>query len=101
MKDFTTGRKSKVVERETDWEKLRSMSDAEVHAAIESDPEARPTDEEFWQDAEVVLPQRKQVVTMRIDADVLEWFRRQPGYQTRINAILRTYMKAHKDNQAV
>jgi uncharacterized protein (DUF4415 family) len=73
------------------------MSDAEVHAAIESDPEAHSTDEEFWKDAEVVLPQRKQVVTMRIDADVFEWFKRQPGYQTRINAVLRTYMKAHKE----
>ncbi len=98
MKDITTGKKSRVAECETDWDKLRAMSDAEVHAAIESDPDAHPTDEEFWKDAEVVLPQRKQVVTMRIDADVLEWFRRQPGYQTRINAILRFYMKAHKNN---
>jgi uncharacterized protein (DUF4415 family) len=36
-----------------------------------------------------VLPRRKMVVTMRLDADLLEWFRRQRGYQTRINAILR------------
>lgn len=100
MKDATTGKRSRVAEGDTDWEKLHSMSDAEVHAAIESDPDAHPTDEEFWKDAEVVFPQRKQVVTMRIDADVLEWFRREPGYQTRINAILRTYMKAHKDNHA-
>ena len=98
MKDVTTGKKSEAAECGTDWDKLRSMSDAEVHTAIESDPDAHPTDEQFWKDAEVVLPQRKQVVTMRIDADVLEWFRRQPGYQTRINAILRVYMKAHKDN---
>ncbi|MGC8494292.1 MAG: BrnA antitoxin family protein [Syntrophobacteraceae bacterium] len=72
------------------------MSDAEVLAAIESDPDAHPTDEEFWNDARVVLPRRKQIVTIRIDADILEWFREQPGYQTRINAILRTYMKAHR-----
>jgi uncharacterized protein (DUF4415 family) len=32
---------------------------------------------------------------MRLDADVLRWFRRQRGYQTRINAILRAYMSAH------
>jgi uncharacterized protein (DUF4415 family) len=74
---------------------LRAMSDAEVHAAIEFDPDAHPTDEEFWKDARVVLPRRKQIVTIRVDADVLEWFREKPGYQTRINAILRTYMKAH------
>ena len=50
---------------------------------------------EFWNEAKVVLPRRKDVVTMRLDADVLEWFRRQRGYQTRINTILRAYMKAN------
>jgi uncharacterized protein (DUF4415 family) len=44
----------------------------------------------------VVLPQPKQTVTMRLDADLLKWLRRQKGYQTRINAVLRTYMDAHK-----
>ena len=71
------------------------MSDAVIHEAIESDPEAMPTDEEFWKNATVVLPRRKEVVTMRLDADVLEWFRKERGYQTRINAILQAYMKAH------
>jgi uncharacterized protein (DUF4415 family) len=32
---------------------------------------------------------------MRLDADLLRWYRREPGYQTRINAILRAYMQAH------
>jgi len=32
---------------------------------------------------------------MRLDADLLRWFRRERGYQTRINAILRAYMQAH------
>jgi len=32
---------------------------------------------------------------MRLDADLLRWFRQSPGYQTRINAILRAYMRAH------
>ena len=40
---------------------------------------------------------RKQQVTLRIDADVLEWFKaRGPGYQTRINELLRAYKKAHE-----
>jgi len=33
---------------------------------------------------------------MRLDADLLHWFRRERGYQTRINAILRAYMQAHR-----
>ena len=74
---------------------LARMSDAEIHAGIEADPDAHPTDEAFWHNAKVVLPSRKEVVTMRLDADLLAWFRQQRGYQTRINAILRSYMKAH------
>jgi len=33
---------------------------------------------------------------MRLDADLLRWFRQNPGYQTRINAILRAYMLAQR-----
>lgn len=72
------------------------MSDREIREGIALDADARPTDEAFWKDARVVLPRRKEVVTMRLDADVLEWFRRRRGYQTRINAILRAYMQAHE-----
>ena len=102
MKDAPTGKKSKA-KRGTDWERLRHISDAEVHAAVAADPDAHPTDEAFWGDAEVVMPRRKEVITIRLDADLLAWFRQQPGYQTRINAILRTFMKAHahkKDQHA-
>jgi uncharacterized protein (DUF4415 family) len=55
------------------------------------------TNEEFWKNATVVLPRPKAAVTIRLDADLLDWFRRQKGYQTRINAILRAYMKAHPE----
>lgn len=40
-------------------------------------------------------PPRKEAISLRLDADVLDWFRaRGPGYQTRINAVLRAYMEA-------
>lgn len=71
------------------------MSDSEIRRGIEADPDAHATDEEFWKNAEVEWPARKQIVTMRLDADLLEWFRQQRGYQTRINAIHRAYMNAH------
>ena len=80
----------------TDWKRLRSLSDREIRNAIEKDPEARPTDASFWKKAKVILPQPKQTITMRLDADLLKWLRRQKGYQTRINAVLRTYMDAQK-----
>jgi uncharacterized protein (DUF4415 family) len=68
------------------------MTDEEVRIAIIDDPDAKLTDEAFWR---VVMPRRKETVTMRLDADLLEWFRSERGYQTRINAILRVYMNAH------
>lgn len=80
----------------TDWKRVRSLSDREIRNAIEKDPEARPTDAKFWKKARVVLPQPKQAITIRLDADLLTWLRRQKGYQTRINAVLRTYMDAQK-----
>lgn len=43
----------------------------------------------------------KAQLTIRIDREVLNWFRRQGrGYQTRINTLLRAYMEAHKRDVA-
>jgi uncharacterized protein (DUF4415 family) len=72
------------------------MRAATIRKGIEADPDAHATDEQFWKTARVVLPTPKEIVTMRLDADLLRWFRREPGYQTRINAILRAYMQAHE-----
>jgi uncharacterized protein (DUF4415 family) len=94
MNDDTSGTTSKT-EPKTDWRRLRAMTDEEVHAAIIDDPDAMPTDEAFWKTARLVMPRRKATVTMRLDSDLLEWFRQERGYQTRINAILRAYMNAH------
>ncbi len=79
----------------TDWDKLRRMSAAQIRKGIVADPDAHATDEEFWESAKVVMPVPKEIVTMRLDADLLRWFRQQRGYQTRINAILRAFMRAH------
>ncbi|WP_232078016.1 BrnA antitoxin family protein [Burkholderia sp. THE68] len=53
-------------------------------------------DDAFFEQAELHVPP-KQAVTMRLDADVLEWFRQQgKGYQTRINRLLRAYMQTQQ-----
>ncbi len=70
------------------------MTDAQIHATVTQDPDINATDEAFWAKAKVVMPRPKRTVTMRLDADLLEWFRSNRGYQTRINAILRAYMNA-------
>lgn len=52
-------------------------------------------DESFFEAAELIQPATKSQVTMRIDADVLDWFRAQgKGYQTRINGVLKAYMRS-------
>ena len=53
-----------------------------------------PLDEDFFKKA-VVWPGPKKQVTLRLDPDILEFFRSQGrGYQSRINAVLRKYMEA-------
>ena len=45
----------------------------------------------------VALPSSKQQVTLRLDKDVLDFFKKTgKGYQTRLNAVLRTYMEANQ-----
>ena len=90
-------RTSRISRAETDWSRFDALSDEEVRAAIDADPDAHPTDEGFWKAAKVVMPQPKETVTIRLDPDVLQWFRKHgKGYQTRINAVLRAYMHAHQ-----
>jgi uncharacterized protein (DUF4415 family) len=56
--------------------------------------------EDFWANARVVMPPGKKSVHLRVDADVLEWFRAHgKGYLTRMNAVLRSYMDAHKHDR--
>ncbi len=93
MKEKRTGQP--LVKESSDWKRLRSLSDRQIRRPIESEPEARPTDAEFWKKARVVIPAAKRTITIRLDADLLEWLRKQKGYQTRINAVLRTYMDAN------
>ena len=56
-------------------------------------------DDKFFEEARVVVSPGKQQLTLRLDADVLAWLKSQgPKYQTRINAILRAYYEAHKND---
>jgi uncharacterized protein (DUF4415 family) len=58
-----------------------------------------PLEEGFFSKAQIRMPKPKTTVTIRLDQDILGWFKAQgKGYQTRINAILRTYMKECKDH---
>ena len=80
----------------SDWEKAAGMTKAEIEASVASDPDEAEMVMD-WDNATVELPQPKAVLSMRIDKDVLEYFRKTgKGYQTRINAILRSYVEQKK-----
>jgi uncharacterized protein (DUF4415 family) len=96
MKEERTGKASAAKRSRTNWKRLRSLSDQAIRSGLEADPDVRPTNANFWKRAKIVLPRPKQTVTIRLDADLLAWLRREKGYQTRINAVLRTYMEAQK-----
>jgi uncharacterized protein (DUF4415 family) len=72
------------------------MTDKEIHKAVASDPDARPLPASLWKNATVSVPATKHLLSLRLDPDTVTWFKAQgKGYQTRINAVLRAYVKAH------
>lgn len=72
----------------SDW---RRAARARVPGGRDSDDAIGPVDIK-WATTELPMPSRKAHTTLRLDADLLDWFRAQGrGYQTRINAVLRSY----------
>jgi uncharacterized protein (DUF4415 family) len=60
-------------------------------------PEAESLGDDFWQNADVVAPRVKTSIHLRLDSDVLDWFKATgKGHLTRMNAVLRAYVEAHK-----
>jgi uncharacterized protein (DUF4415 family) len=80
-------------EDQTDWARVKAMTEEELEASIDHDEEG-----EFdWSTVQVGIPGPKQQLTVRFDRDVIAWFKAQgTGYQTRMNAVLRSYVEAHK-----
>ena len=74
-----------------DLARLRRQSERDI--ADSAPPELADLPADFWDDAELEWPAPKQAISLRVDRDLLAWFRAQgPRYQSRINAVLRTYM---------
>lgn len=79
----------------TDWERLRRTTDEEIDAQIKGDPDW--SDDWNWGEAVLVMPPKKKPISIRLDEDVLDFFKNEGGqYQRRINAVLRSYMEQKK-----
>ncbi len=85
---------------QSDWARVDAFTDEELTANALSDPDNPPLDDDFFKNAKRMnlkqfMRSRKKQVTLRLDADLVEWFRSQGrGYQTRINPVLRAYREA-------
>ena len=101
---YTDEELTKLVKQEgtlSDWGKAAGMTKAEIEASVASDSDEAEMVMD-WDNATVEMPQPKAVLNMRIDRDVLDFFRKTgKGYQSRINAILRSYVerRGHKHHQ--
>jgi uncharacterized protein (DUF4415 family) len=95
MRKTHTSRKS-----ETDLKRLHEMTDEDID--FSDVPEVPP--EMFARGIVrrgLKLVKRKKQLTLRVDSDVVEWYQKQgPGYQTRINSLLRAYMEEHRRKTA-
>ena len=86
---------SRNLKGKTDFAQLDALRDEDIARAVATEADAASVDTD-WTRARLVLPPGKELVTLRLDRDVLDWFRKAgKGYQTRINAVLRAYKDAH------
>lgn len=80
----------------TDWARVDALTDEEIEEAVRNDPDAVPFDFD-WSKAVLVVPPKKKAISIRVDEDVLDYFKKQGGgYQRRINAVLRSFMNEKK-----
>jgi uncharacterized protein (DUF4415 family) len=84
----------------TDWAAVDALTDKEIEAAVRNDPDAVPLDVD-WSEAVLVIPPKKKAISIRVDEDVLDYFRKDgTGYQRRMNAVLRSYMQQKRKKRA-
>ncbi|MEJ7934698.1 BrnA antitoxin family protein [Sphingobium sp. AN558] len=84
---------SKQYDKELSVKELAALPDEDIDFS-----DIPALDEAFWKNAKVQMPDRvKTPLTVRFDSDMLEWFKSQGrGYQTRMNAVLRSFYEAHR-----
>lgn len=86
------GEKSK-----TDWARVDALTDEDIERAMRDDPDWQDLMDIDWSKAEIVIPQKKKAISIRLDEDIVNFFQASgKGYQTRINAVLRHFIAEQK-----
>jgi uncharacterized protein (DUF4415 family) len=86
-------------ESRSDWAKAAAMTSEQIEASVASDPDEADIVVD-WDSATIEMPQPKVVLNMRVDQEVLDYFRKTGrGYQTRINAVLKSYVSRMRHDQ--
>jgi uncharacterized protein (DUF4415 family) len=74
----------------SDWERVKNLKDEEIDTS-----DAPEWDAAMFANAKVQLPERKKTISIRVDSDLIDWYKAQgKGYQTRMVAVLRMYKDA-------
>ena len=86
----------------TDWGRISGLTDKQISTAIKKDPDGLAVQPSWMDNAMILRPnQAKERLTVRLDADMVAWFKQKGrGYQTRMNAVLRSYYEAHHKDHA-
>jgi uncharacterized protein (DUF4415 family) len=88
-------------ESRSDLAFVRAKSAADLDRDIADDPDFRDVPTDWVATAEAVMPVPKRLLSLRIDDDIVDWFKQQgPGYQTRMNAVLRAFVQQARKRRA-
>ena len=83
----------------TDWVRVDATTDVEIAEQIRQNPDDVEFTDEMFAQARWVMPVKKVPISFRVDPDVLAFFKAAgTGYQSRMNAVLRGYMRGKADS---
>ena len=84
----------------TDLARVRAKTEEELERDIASDPDWKDVPRDLNKEAEAVMPVAKKLLSLRLDADIIDWFKKRgPGYQMRMNAVLRAFIQQKRNKR--
>jgi uncharacterized protein (DUF4415 family) len=98
--DYLISESKRCCETHSDWARAAAATREEIEAQVAADPDEAGMVVD-WKSVAIELPKPKADLHMRLDRDVLDYFRSTgKGYQTRINAVLRSYVKRMRRDES-